>query len=194
VGITPEILQVADYRIAIPMNAGTDSLNVGAASAVFQGGSTAGRAIIKPFEKEHLHYYNIQIQISDFSPAEQTCDALVIFVPEKDPERFESFRMVNKKLKNALTAVIREEHFQGKTGETISYHSGGALEATRVILCGLGKSISARMKSSADPLLPQESRPGTAEPHCIAIPKDRRCYSDRSGRYRRSALTYRFEV
>ena len=80
---------------------------------------------------------NIDIKIKESSPAEEAADGLVLFVPEKG-EPFESFRAVDKKLKNRLSALLKEEQFRPRPGESIVFHTNGALQTPRVIVTGLG--------------------------------------------------------
>ena len=80
---------------------------------------------------------NIDVKIKEISPVEQAADALVLFVPEKgDP--LESFRSVDKKLKNQLTALLKEEQFKGKVGESRVFHTQNGITAPRVIVTGAG--------------------------------------------------------
>ncbi len=80
---------------------------------------------------------NIDVKIRDISPTDQKCDALVLFIPEKG-EPSEIFRAVDKKLKNKLSTLLKEEHFQPKPGESLVYHTNGAIKPSRIIVTGLG--------------------------------------------------------
>src|SRR5688572_12080612 len=80
---------------------------------------------------------NIDVKIRETSPIDETCDALVLFVPDKG-EPFEAFRAVDKKLKNKLSNLLKEEHFQPRPGESLVYHTNGALDASRIIVTGIG--------------------------------------------------------
>lgn len=82
----------------------------------------------------------IDVKISGTKAAEERCDALVLFVPEKDHFQFEVTREIDKKLKKALASVLKDEQFQGKGGDVLVYHGTQALKARRVILAGVGKS------------------------------------------------------
>ncbi len=82
---------------------------------------------------------NIDIRISEGSPVEEFCDALVLFVPEKG-HPLESFRAVDRKLKNKLSNLLKEEHFQPRPGESLVYHTNGAMNAQRIIVTGMGSA------------------------------------------------------
>ena len=81
---------------------------------------------------------NIEVKIRESSPLDETCDALVLFVPDK-AEPFEAFRAVDKKLKNRLSNLLKEEHFNPRPGESLVYHTNGAISASRIIVTGLGE-------------------------------------------------------
>ncbi len=81
----------------------------------------------------------IQIVVRNSSPVTDSCDALVLFVPEKKRVPSDIFKVVDAKLENRLSRLLKAEHFQGKPGETIVYHTNGTLPAGRVIITGLGK-------------------------------------------------------
>jgi leucyl aminopeptidase len=81
---------------------------------------------------------NINVRISEASITKETCDALILFVSEKGNSS-ESFQAIDKKLKNKLSELIKEEHFQGKPGESLVFHTNRALNAARLIVTGLGK-------------------------------------------------------
>ena len=81
---------------------------------------------------------NIETKIQEISPVEAACDALVLFVPEKG-NPLEAFQNVDQKLKNRLSGLLKEEHFRGKPGENLVYHTNGALNAARVIVTGVGE-------------------------------------------------------
>src|SRR6188474_1174615 len=81
---------------------------------------------------------NIDVQISEASLSAQKCDALVLFVPEKENAAFESFQAADKKLKNKLSTLLKEEHFSAKPGESLVFHTHGGIQAARVILTGVG--------------------------------------------------------
>ena len=80
---------------------------------------------------------NIDVHIKDQSPLEESCDALVLFVLEKG-NALESFRNVDKKLKNKLSNLLKEEHFQPRLGESLVFHTNGEMNAARIVLTGLG--------------------------------------------------------
>lgn len=82
---------------------------------------------------------NIHTSVSGAAPEDAPGDALVLFVPEKGTENFRDFRRVDQKLKKALSTIIKEEGFQGKTGDVLVFHTGGLIRAARVIVTGLGK-------------------------------------------------------
>jgi leucyl aminopeptidase len=79
----------------------------------------------------------VEVSISRARPFEQPCDALVVFLPEK--EQTEVFRNLDRHMKEALSAVVREEQFRGKVGDTVLYHTSNTIGARRVILTGCGK-------------------------------------------------------
>ena len=51
----------------------------------------------------------------------------------------DAFPGVDKKLKNALSTILKKEQFTAKVGETIVYHTNGSSPCGRVILAGVGK-------------------------------------------------------
>jgi len=83
---------------------------------------------------------DIDVKISEAQPASERCDALVLFVSEGTKKQSDLFLAVDRKLKKALSGVLREERFQGKLGETILYHCHGGIAARNVVLTGIGKA------------------------------------------------------
>jgi leucyl aminopeptidase len=81
----------------------------------------------------------IDVKIKETSPADERCDALVVFVTEKGQAPLDSFQSIDKKLKNKLSTLLKEEHFQAKLGESLVYHTNGAVNAGRIVLTGIGK-------------------------------------------------------
>jgi leucyl aminopeptidase len=79
----------------------------------------------------------IEVITSDRPAGQYKSDALIVFVPQN--AKLESFRAIDARLNNALSAVIRDEHFQAKVGETILFHTGNATGPSRVVLTGMGK-------------------------------------------------------
>jgi leucyl aminopeptidase len=70
---------------------------------------------------------------------EQSCDALVLYVPEKEKDYFPLFKEINKRMNGALSSVLKEEHFIPKIGSFIVYHASSGVKAKRVILVSVGK-------------------------------------------------------
>lgn len=81
----------------------------------------------------------IEAKVSDNRPQTEECDALVLFIPEKEHAAFEAFRQVDQKLGKALSNLLKQEHFGGKVGDTITYHVSGGISAGRIVLAGVGK-------------------------------------------------------
>ncbi len=84
---------------------------------------------------------DIDVKISEGQPASERCDALVLFVVERARKQSDLFQAVDRKLKKALSVVLKEERFQGKLGETILFHCRGGIGAKNVILTGIGKAV-----------------------------------------------------
>src|SRR3990172_9805595 len=90
-------------------------------------------------EKKMITSQPAQVKISSARPYEERCDALILFVPQEKHEHFEVFRIVDQKLRNALSKLLKAEHFVGKIGETITYHTNNPQGPARVVLTGLGR-------------------------------------------------------
>jgi hypothetical protein len=76
----------------------------------------------------------IKVNLSPVKAWEQSCDALVLFVPEKEKDYFPLFKEINKRMNGALSSVLKEEHFIPKIGSFIVYHVSSGVKAKRVIL------------------------------------------------------------
>ncbi|HJZ11537.1 MAG TPA: M17 family peptidase N-terminal domain-containing protein, partial [Acidobacteriota bacterium] len=89
----------------------------------------------------------IQVKTSGAKPFEERCDALVLFVPQKNHEYFQVFRTVDQKTKKTLSSLLKSERFVGKIGESITYHTNHSLAPSRLIITGLGelKNINEEM-------------------------------------------------
>jgi len=83
---------------------------------------------------------DIDVKISEAQPFAERCDALVLFVPEGTKKSFDVFVAVDRRMKKALSGVLKEERFQGKLGETILFHGRGGIAARNVLLTGIGKT------------------------------------------------------
>jgi leucyl aminopeptidase len=83
--------------------------------------------------------HEIEVKTSDNRPQTEDCDALVLFIAEKESSAFEAFRQVDQTLGKALSALLKQEHFGGKVGDTITYHASGGISAGRIVLAGVGK-------------------------------------------------------
>jgi leucyl aminopeptidase len=81
----------------------------------------------------------IEVKLSQMKPWEESCDALVFFIPEKEQDYFSIFKDIDTRLNGALTSVLKEEYFQPKIGSVTVYHVSGGIAAKRVVLTSLGK-------------------------------------------------------
>jgi leucyl aminopeptidase len=81
---------------------------------------------------------DIDVKIRETAPVDEVCDALILFLPEK-AEPQDVFRDVDRKLKNQLSRLLKEEHFRARPGESLVYHTNGALPAARIIVTGIGE-------------------------------------------------------
>src|SRR5437867_5883697 len=81
----------------------------------------------------------IDARLSGAMPLDEACDALVLFVADGNKSASDAFPGVDKKLKNALSTILKKEQFTAKVGETIVYHTNGFSPCGRVILAGVGK-------------------------------------------------------
>jgi leucyl aminopeptidase len=84
----------------------------------------------------------IEVKIRETSPLETTCDALVLFLADKASPT-ETFRAIDKKLKNKLSALLKEEYYKPKPGESRVYHVNGGMNAARIIVTGVGDAEKA---------------------------------------------------
>ena len=91
--------------------------------------------------------FGIKVNLSSAKAWEQPCDALVLFVPEKEKDYFSIFKEVDQRLKGALTSVLKEEYFIPKIGSQIVYHVSEGLKAKRVILTSIGRIEDASEES-----------------------------------------------
>ena len=82
---------------------------------------------------------DIDVSVSGIAPKDSDSDAVVVFVPEKDYRAFSSFQELDAKMEKALSTILKAEHFGGKQGDTLVYHTSGRIRSGRVIVSGLGK-------------------------------------------------------
>lgn len=71
-----------------------------------------------------------------------SADVLALFIPESDPDTViasADIALLDRSLGGVLSSVIRDEHFSGASGKTLSLHSHGKISATHIVLIGVGK-------------------------------------------------------
>jgi leucyl aminopeptidase len=83
--------------------------------------------------------FAIKLNLSPAKTWDESCDALVLFVPEKEKDHFAIFKEVDRRLNGVLSGLLKEEHFIPKIGSFIVYHVAEGLKAKRVILTSVGK-------------------------------------------------------
>jgi leucyl aminopeptidase len=81
----------------------------------------------------------MNITLSTDSPTALPVDLLAVGVGQKHPERDPMVQKLDRALAGALSALIKEEEFKGKAGETLRAQGRGRLKAKRVVLVGLGE-------------------------------------------------------
>lgn len=82
----------------------------------------------------------MKVELTGASPLELECSllALPVFEEEASDPRKGPLGEVDRRLGGHLSAAAREEEFQGKPDQSLLLHGLGRLEATRVMLLGLG--------------------------------------------------------
>ncbi len=87
--------------------------------------------------------------LANGAPLDATADLLAICVsgaPGRDP----NFKAADKALGGWLTQQVKEERFEGKTGQTLETHTGGKIKAKRVVVLGAGNDKHAPVAAIRD--------------------------------------------